>query len=88
MTHQRIADGWNVVVLRLPVLDQDRLTQQIAHADPEGAGHLADHVQAANVALVALNLAQPILGAADKLSQNALGQTPTPAVERRSPTLK
>ncbi|GAA3719343.1 hypothetical protein GCM10022204_44370 [Microlunatus aurantiacus] len=61
MTHQRIAHGWNVVVLGLAVLDQDGLAEQIAHADSEGTGNITKHVQPSDIAFVTLNLAKPVL---------------------------
>jgi hypothetical protein len=44
------------------VFEQNRLTEQIAHGDPEGACELVEHVETANVTLVPLDLTQPVFG--------------------------
>ena len=60
VAHQSVPNGRHVIVLRLAVLDQNRLTQEVANTDPKGASNIVDDVQAAHVAFVALDLAQPV----------------------------
>ncbi len=82
VAHERVADRRDVVVLRVCVLDQDRLSEQVPDGHAQLARQFGQDVQASHVPLVALDLAEPVLGAADELGQHLLRQAAASAVER------
>jgi hypothetical protein len=81
--HERISDGWDIVIVVL-VLDQDRLAQEIPERDAKGTGEVGEDVDAADLALAAFDLAQPVLRPPHEAGEDHLGQTPALPVERNA----
>src|SRR5918994_2461912 len=79
--HERVANRRNVVIVVL-VLDENGLPEQVAKSDAQDPGDITEDVESADVALAALDLAQPVLRPPDKAGQDRLGETAPPSVKR------
>jgi hypothetical protein len=69
------------VIVVLVVLDKDRLPQQITHLDSQRPRQLSDDVQAPHIPYTPLNLADPVLGAANQIPEHALAHSASPSIE-------
>jgi hypothetical protein len=84
MAHQGVADSRYVVFLGPVGLHEDRVAEQVADADSKGGGEFAHNVEPSEVALVPLDLAQPVLRSSDQAGENALGSSRDGGGRKRS----
>ena len=67
--------------MRLYVLQQDRLSEQITECDSKRPRHIRKHIKPANLPLATLDLAQPVLSTTHQVSENNPRQYATTPVE-------
>ena len=81
MTHQRGANRGHIIAGGLRAFHQHGLAEEVAQIHPERGCKLGEHVKATNIALVAFDLAEPVLRATDQVSDDSLPVATSAAIE-------
>ncbi|GAB3812763.1 hypothetical protein GCM10028799_09400 [Kribbella italica] len=63
------------------ILKEDRLAEQIRELDPKRSGEFGQDIESTDLPLATLNLAEPVLGAADEVREHSLRQSASGTVE-------